>query len=62
MSDVAVFTIGVLLAFMPGLVVLALLILRVPIDEEDAPGLIGLKVRKTDEIARNGPGCTGRFD
>jgi hypothetical protein len=34
MSDVAVFTIGALLALMPGLVVLALLILREPIDED----------------------------
>ena len=34
MSDVEVSTIGALLALMPGLVVLALLILRVPIDEE----------------------------
>jgi UPF0716 family protein affecting phage T7 exclusion len=34
MSDVAVFTIGALLALMPGLVVLALFSLREPIDEE----------------------------
>jgi hypothetical protein len=34
MSDVAVFTIGALLALMPGLVVLALFFLREPIDEE----------------------------
>jgi hypothetical protein len=62
MSDVEVFTIGALLALMPGLVALALLILRVPIDEEDAPGLIGLKLRKTDEIAGNGPGYTGPLE
>jgi hypothetical protein len=34
MSDVEVFTIGALLALMPGLVVLALLLLPAPIDEE----------------------------
>ena len=34
MSDGEVLTIGALLALMPALVVLALLILRVPVDEE----------------------------
>jgi hypothetical protein len=52
MSDVEVFTIGALLALMPGLVVPALLILPAPIDEDGAPALVGLKVQKIPTRSR----------